>query len=344
MQKGFGGDQSTREVQKFNHAIGDLGLDLTKLRGMAPETQFVMIGREIAKMTDPAKRTATAMHIFGEEGGKLISVFKNDSFSHVAEGLSEKGQILARNAAWFEQASIKLERVGGLLKSFYVGIADRVVGTLIPFLDRLQKINLVSIGQQFGDALVRGAQTFVGLLKDPAVIVGVFYDFIQVSQRKQINLLVAGFEFAGEGLLALLGRMPSILDKTTHGLALGLGAAVEGFGSLLLTQVSNAADVFRSGMEWVADNGVAKLALKLGEAAMSFAQWISNALSGSGLASIAADLGAKRAKVVGESFEDYIKRAATGERTDLGAKLADQAGKDAEEGGNGYLVMRPPKR
>jgi hypothetical protein len=53
-------------------AIGAMGLELDALMAMKPEDQFKAIAKGIAGIEDPARRTATAMDVFGRSAGEVL--------------------------------------------------------------------------------------------------------------------------------------------------------------------------------------------------------------------------------------------------------------------------------
>lgn len=59
-----------------NGTLGDeltaIGISLSDIQGKSPEQQFAMIATAIDKISDPAKKTAAAMAIFGKAGSELV--------------------------------------------------------------------------------------------------------------------------------------------------------------------------------------------------------------------------------------------------------------------------------
>ena len=65
MQQDIGNGTIAAELEK-------IGLKLADLQGKSPEQQFAMIATAIGKLSDPAKKTAAAMAIFGKAGSELV--------------------------------------------------------------------------------------------------------------------------------------------------------------------------------------------------------------------------------------------------------------------------------
>jgi DNA-binding phage protein len=54
-----------RGTKASTEAFGQLGLSLRDLQGLSPDQQFERIAASLSRIEDPARRTATAMQIFG---------------------------------------------------------------------------------------------------------------------------------------------------------------------------------------------------------------------------------------------------------------------------------------
>jgi len=97
------GDETTSVFQK-------LGLDMDKLRGMAPDEQFQAVGRALASIQDPATRTATAMQIFGRSGANLLSVFRDVSaISNARAEVGGLADVMNKNANLFDTISDRIK-------------------------------------------------------------------------------------------------------------------------------------------------------------------------------------------------------------------------------------------
>lgn len=146
------------ETGEEGGALGKLGLNAKTLAGLRPEQQLIAIGKAISGLKTPAERVNAAMGLFGRSGGRLLAAFNDPLFNAAGGPLTGKAALLERNAEKFANISIKLNRASGVLKTFYAGAAERVAGPLDAVLDRIVKVNLVDVGQKFGDALAEGAK------------------------------------------------------------------------------------------------------------------------------------------------------------------------------------------
>jgi len=61
-----------RNLSTATDALGDLGLSVAEIDGMAPDRQFELLAERIAQVEDPTRRAAIAMTIFGRSGTQLI--------------------------------------------------------------------------------------------------------------------------------------------------------------------------------------------------------------------------------------------------------------------------------
>jgi hypothetical protein len=70
----LGVDEESKAAQK---ALSDIGVTAEELSALSPEQQYDRIGKAIAGIEDPAKRTAAATALFGRAGADLIPFFNN---------------------------------------------------------------------------------------------------------------------------------------------------------------------------------------------------------------------------------------------------------------------------
>jgi hypothetical protein len=145
--------QDTLAKGTADSVISQLGINLDDLKRQTPLAQFHTLGEEINKIGDASERVAVARAIFGKSGGSLLSVFASHGFGAAAIAVGEQAAILKRDAALFDDAGDKLGTAGLKVQGFFVGVADRVVPTLGPLLDKMIALDLTSKGQDVGDFL-----------------------------------------------------------------------------------------------------------------------------------------------------------------------------------------------
>lgn len=215
---------SVNKMQRYIEKAGQeglakFGIQLKAIKGLDPAKQFIVIGQAINSMSNPAARTAAAMTIFGKSGGKLLQLFGEDkAFGNAARALGTQAGLLSQNAEIFHDITIKLGHAGLKLQGFFVGVAARVAGTLLPILNKLDKIDLAGIGQKFGDGIVKGAQALVGFFKNPALLFDTAIDYFKAGILSVGNVLIAAFttglEFFKDGMVQVIDGLGSIIIAT----------------------------------------------------------------------------------------------------------------------------------
>ncbi len=70
-----------------SEALGQLGLSVAILQGLAPEQQFKLLAERLSQIQDPTLRAATAMEIFGKSGTRLLPLVQDG-----AKGIEELQQ------------------------------------------------------------------------------------------------------------------------------------------------------------------------------------------------------------------------------------------------------------
>ena len=75
MQKNLG--QAGDEADKVVAALNAIHLSVAALSGLSPDQQFSKIAEGIAKINDPARRSAVAMALFGGSGRELLPMIEN---------------------------------------------------------------------------------------------------------------------------------------------------------------------------------------------------------------------------------------------------------------------------
>ena len=146
MQKALATGSADAEIQA-------LGLDLETLRAQTPLQQFQQLGKAINGIPDPAARAAAAMALFGKSGATLLSLFASQGFGNAAVAVGAQAEILARDAALFDDAGDKLGTAGIKVQGFFVGVADRVIPPLTLLLDRLIALDLSEQGKDLGNVI-----------------------------------------------------------------------------------------------------------------------------------------------------------------------------------------------
>lgn len=195
----LGVDEESKAAQK---ALQEIGVTSEQLANLKPEEQYRLIGEQLRTIEDPAKRTATAIALFGRAGADLIPFFNNIAGAAV--------DVERFNA---QLSSIDRARIDALGSSFdAVAVSLRGFGQelLTPF---------IGITQSISDGL---ASTFASVGRS----IGALLDAIS-PVTSAIGLLVNGFlqgtsvliNFVGTALepAAAVGRVVSgVIDSISQ--------------------------------------------------------------------------------------------------------------------------------
>lgn len=138
----------------YAKALEAAGLSADKLSGMSKLDRFKTVAEAFQRMTDKSKMTAAAMDLLDTSAGELFALF-NDSnaFDKAAQSIGGQAALLEKNAETFDRASDILGGVGSKFQGFFVGVADKIQGTLLPLLERWDKLDFSGAGQAFGEKL-----------------------------------------------------------------------------------------------------------------------------------------------------------------------------------------------
>lgn len=132
-------------------AFETLKLDARELLALEPDQQFAAIGKAIAGLDDPARRTAAAMDIFGKSGTELLALFRDATvFDVAAQRVSGLAEVMGRRAAIFDSLSDSLGSLKVKVMGLFAGMADSIVPELSRLADWINAIDLTSVGQKIG--------------------------------------------------------------------------------------------------------------------------------------------------------------------------------------------------
>jgi hypothetical protein len=138
------------ESKAAQRALSGLGISVDQLNQLSQEEQIELIGRQIAAIEDPAKRTAAAVELFGRSGAQLLPFFNN--LEGAANDVERFGSTLSQ---------VDRQRIDGLGASFDgVSVAVRALGqeVLLPFIGIVDSVanvfsTLIGIAAEITEAL-----------------------------------------------------------------------------------------------------------------------------------------------------------------------------------------------
>lgn len=254
-QAGIGAAEVGPLVNKMQNAIADaaagsatgqktfadLGLSLEELGTMDAAGQMDAIGQSIAAIEDPVRRTQASMDIFGKSGGKMLALFAADGLGDAQEALGGQAQLMAQNAAYFDQITDKLGTAALKVQGFFVGMASALVPDLMAAADAINGIKLDQIGVQIGNSFAVIIDLFKSNQLGDAFVIGMQIAALKVGNiissflTKAIVTAVAPFLMLAEpgfwsGMLsALQSGFMSIIGV----LQIGVGEAIKTIGGAL---------------------------------------------------------------------------------------------------------------
>ena len=186
MQKGLA-DGST--------AFDGLGVNMGKLKTMAPDEQFKVLAEAISKIEDPGERAAKAMEIFGKSGATLTPM-------------------LSGGAVGIEKLIAEADSLGVIMSGEAANSAA-VLG------DSMDKVSLAA-GSLVNTIGAQLAPAFTAVFAVVTYGITVLRDWIEAN--KGIVLAIAG-------VAAVVGILGTVL-VTGAGLAMGLSVAIGAVGAV----------------------------------------------------------------------------------------------------------------
>lgn len=184
-------------------ALGNLGISINELAGLSSSQQFQQIARAIAGIDNPARRTAAAVAVFGEEGAKLLPVFQElaqnlrrsesffDGFTNRLSRI-DAGRVEEINNA-FSETRTAAQQTAGLILSRLQPALTTAARAVTEFL---QGLNIDAVARQASEALNRlsDAGLLVAriagvVLKAPLFAIGVSMAYLN---RQAIQFTVIG--------------------------------------------------------------------------------------------------------------------------------------------------------
>jgi hypothetical protein len=254
-QAGIGAAEVGPLVNKMQNAIADaaagsaagqktfadLGLSLEELGTMDAAAQMETIGNAIGGIEDPVRRTQASMDIFGKSGGKMLALFASGGLGGAQEALGGQAQLMAQNAAYFDEITDKLGTAALKVQGFFVGMASEVVPYFLEAADALQKLDFSKIGADIGNSFAVIIELFKSNQLGEAFVIG-----MQIGALKVANIISSFLTKAIVGavapflMLAEPGFWSGMLSALQSGfmtiigvLQIGIGEAVKTIGGAI---------------------------------------------------------------------------------------------------------------
>lgn len=202
MQKNIAG--AANGTGTFNKTLREMGVDLTELRGMNPQGQFLRIADAISKVEDPTMRAALAQKAFGGAGRELLP-------------------LLNLGAAGINSLTAEAERLGITLDNQTIAAADELGDSL-----DVAKLQVHAMAVQIGAAVAGPLADFLKTMQPIVATVIEFIrnnpDFVKAIAAISAALLVTSTVALGVGtalnVLAMHPVLRTIIVLTTAVVAL----------------------------------------------------------------------------------------------------------------------------
>lgn len=120
------------ESKKSVESLGRLGISVADLEGLSEQAKIELIGRQIAAIEDPAKRTAAAVELFGRSGVQLLPFFNQlgaaaNDIERYGRALSELDrQRLDDFGSGLDALSLATQGLGQSLLLPFTGLAEGI--------------------------------------------------------------------------------------------------------------------------------------------------------------------------------------------------------------------------
>jgi hypothetical protein len=165
-------------------ALAALGLSAAELAGLSPEQQMQKIADGLARIQDPAMRTAAAMDIFGKSGTSLLPMMADGS---------------AGMAAYAKEA----ERLGLVMSTEDASAADALGDATDRMRGTLRGLTL-QIGAALAPAVTDLANRITACIATVSKFVKEHRNLVVTIAKTAVGLGVAGGAFVGIGMAALM--------------------------------------------------------------------------------------------------------------------------------------------
>lgn len=119
--------EASEGMATYADAFARAGIDVKELEGLGVEDQFIRVSTAIAAIEDPAKRTATAMDIFGRSGAGVLIMAENGAkgLREMTDEARKMGVVFdAEAGAKAEKFNDELTRMGARLEGVFMTISS----------------------------------------------------------------------------------------------------------------------------------------------------------------------------------------------------------------------------
>lgn len=236
--------------------LDDLGLTLDDLAGLSPEESFTLLADRIAGVSDPTRRAALAMDVFGKAGQNMLPLL-NEGPGGIA-ALRKEADSLGRTITGEQAAkAAELADAWNRVKSVLLGVVVQIGGALAPTITELTNkvaqsgraavkwvqdnqvmIKAVAVGIAVAGALGAALIVLSTIISAVSVVLGAITGVVGFATGA-VSLLTGAIAAAGTVVGFLLSPMGLVAAA-----AIAAGVALVKFGSVGSISVEMLRDTF----------------------------------------------------------------------------------------------------
>jgi hypothetical protein len=254
------------------HALSLLGLSVADLAGLSPEKQFKVLADRLAKVTDPALRTALAMEIFGRAGTKLLP-------------------LLSAGAAGIEELQQQARSLGLTVSTQTAKDAAELNDTL-NILWRVVKQGVFAIGGALAPTIKKLSQRITRVIVTATDWIKRNKDLVVWALKVAAGVVVVGAALIGLGVvISGVGAALGVLASIASGIGAVFGLVGAAVAALLSPIGLVVAAVLGLGAALLVTSGAGGAALEwLGEQFTRLRDWATKVIGGISDALAAGDI------------------------------------------------------
>lgn len=194
-------------------ALQQLGIDAKQLLALSPDKQFLALADAISKLPPGAEQASAALHIFGDEGQRLLPILQKggQGIQEWIEQQKKTGNVLSNDqikAAADAQKAWKEARDN--IAQAWNGLVNRVVVAIAPILEVIGKLlkNLTAQVSEWSQAWGVSTPQVVGWLKSIAIGAAYLWDTFKVGQ----GLVMVVFGAVAHAVGYVIDAFKSLVD------------------------------------------------------------------------------------------------------------------------------------